>query len=57
MPRSLVEFAERSGRAPSNLSRTLKTIERYGLVHFEQGPNRQLAQRVDYMGVAFQMMF
>ena len=52
-----MEFAERSGRAPSNLSRTLKTIERYGLVHFEQGPNRQLAQRVDYMGVAFQMMF
>jgi predicted transcriptional regulator len=56
-PKSLVELAERSGRAPSNLSRTLRTMERYGLVHFEQGSNRQLAPRVDYSGVAFEMSF
>ncbi len=31
-PESLSQLAELSGRAPSNLSRTLKTMERYGLV-------------------------
>jgi len=49
--------AERSGRASSNLSRTLRTMERYGLVHFEKGAGRQLAPRVDYSGVAFEMSF
>ncbi len=47
----------RSGRASSNLSRTLRTMERYGLVHFEKGVVRQLAPRVDYGGVAFEMSF
>jgi predicted transcriptional regulator len=56
-PQSLKELAERSGRAASNLSRTLRTMERYGLVHFEQGANRQIAPRVDYSGVAFEMSF
>jgi predicted transcriptional regulator len=56
-PQSMVELAKRSGRAASNLSRTLRTMERYGLVHFEQGENRQLAPRVDYSGVAFEMSF
>jgi predicted transcriptional regulator len=56
-PQSLVELAEKSGRAPSNLSRTLKNMERYGLVHFEQGPNRQLAPRVNYSGIELQMSF
>lgn len=31
-PDSLNQLADLSGRAPSNLSRTLKTMERYGLV-------------------------
>jgi predicted transcriptional regulator len=31
-PGSLAELAARSGRKESNLSRTLKTLERYGLV-------------------------
>ena len=35
-PQSLTELAEKTGRAKSNLSRTLKTMERYGLVYFEQ---------------------
>src|ERR1035441_2881016 len=47
-PQSLNELAERSGRATSNLSRTLRTMERYGLVHFEQGPNRPLVPHVNY---------
>jgi len=56
-PQSLVELAQRSGRAASNLSRTLKSMERYGLVHFEPGPNRQLAPRVNYSGVELEMSF
>jgi predicted transcriptional regulator len=56
-PQSLVELAERSGRATSNLSRTLKNMERYGLVRFEQGAGRQLAPRVNYSGVALEMSF
>lgn len=31
-PASIAELAELSGRAQSNLSRTLRTLERYGLV-------------------------
>ena len=56
-PQSLTELAERTGRAKSNLSRTLRTMERYGLVHFEQGPNRQIAPRVNYSGVELKMTF
>ncbi len=56
-PQSLNELSERSGRATSNLSRTLRTMERYGLVHFEQGPNRQLVPRVNYAGVELEMSF
>jgi predicted transcriptional regulator len=36
-PRSLSELAEKTGRAISNLSRTLKTMERYGLVLSKRG--------------------
>ena len=35
-PESLNQFAEITGRAPSNLSRTLKTMERYGLVEMRR---------------------
>jgi predicted transcriptional regulator len=31
-PESLSDLDQLSGRQPSNLSRTLKTLERYGLV-------------------------
>jgi predicted transcriptional regulator len=44
-PQSLNELAEVTGRAKSNLSRTLKTMERYGLVQFEKGKGRTLARR------------
>jgi predicted transcriptional regulator len=56
-PQSLHELAEKSGRAKSNLSRTLKTMERYGLVHFEQGPGRQIAPRANYSGVKLELTF
>lgn len=35
-PASLSQLAELTGRAPSNLSRTLKTMERYGLVEMRR---------------------
>jgi predicted transcriptional regulator len=47
-PGSLQELAEQTGRAKSNLSRTLRTMERYGLVQFEEGHGRSLAPRVNY---------
>lgn len=56
-PQSLNELAETAGRAKSNLSRTLKTMERYGLVHFEKGPGRQIAPRLDYSGVELEVRF
>jgi len=56
-PQSLSELAERTGRARSNLSRTLRTMERYGLVRFEEGPGRQIAPRVNYSGVELEMSF
>jgi predicted transcriptional regulator len=35
----------------------LRTMERYGLVYFEQGPNRQLVPHVNYSGVELEMSF
>lgn len=45
-PDSIQALAERTGRAKSNLSRTLKTMERYGIVRMEKRANRKLAPRV-----------
>jgi predicted transcriptional regulator len=50
-PRSVNELAERTGRAPSNVSRTLRTMERYGLVRFEAGEGRARVPRVPYSDV------
>lgn len=44
-PESLQALAERTGRAKSNLSRTLKTMERYGLIRLERRGGRNLAPR------------
>ena len=46
-----------SRAAKSNLSRTLKTMVRYGLVYFELGPGRQFAPRTNYSGVKLEMTF
>ncbi len=47
-PDSIQALSERTGRAKSNLSRTLKTMERYGLVRMEPRANRKLAPRVTF---------
>lgn len=56
-PQSIDELAEITGRAISNLSRTLRTMERYQLVRLEPGPRRRLAPRVDYDGVELDLDF
>ena len=47
-PRSLTELAEKAGRSKSNLSRTLKTMSRYGLVELTRGERGRLVPRVPY---------
>jgi len=47
-PQSMTELAERTGRKVSNLSRTLKTMERYGLVALRKGSDGRLAPEVPY---------
>ena len=53
-PQSLAELAERTGRKKPNLSRTLKTMEHYGLVKVSRR-NRRLVPKVDYQRVAVVM--
>lgn len=50
-PHSLTELASLSGRAKSNLSRTLKTMEHYGLVRLEKGKGGKVMPRVLYSDI------
>jgi len=45
-PNSMTELAELSGRQKSNLSRTLKTLERYGIVKLENKNGSRIRPRV-----------
>jgi predicted transcriptional regulator len=47
-PGSIEELAQLTGRAKSNLSRTLKTMAGYGLVRLEPGQHGRLAPKVIY---------
>jgi len=47
-PSSIDALAGLSGRAKSNLSRTLRTMERYGLVRLEKGEGRKLRPVVTF---------
>ena len=47
-PDSLSRLADLTGRAPSNLSRTLKTMELYGLVALKRGPRGTIRPEVPY---------
>ncbi len=51
-PESLAELAELTGRKKSNLSRTLKTMERYGFVQLKRGPRGSLVARVPYQRIS-----
>ena len=47
-PASLAELAKLSGRKESNLSRTLHTMERYGLVRLHKRARGRIAPEVTY---------
>jgi predicted transcriptional regulator len=46
VPESLDELARITGKAKSNLSRTLKTMAGYGLVRLDRGARGRIAPRV-----------
>jgi len=47
-PGSLNELAQITGRAKSNLSRTLRTMEGYGLVNLERGERGRIKPKVTH---------
>jgi predicted transcriptional regulator len=53
-PASLKQLAALSGRHVSNLSRTLRTMERYGLVKLEPAENGTLVPTVPYDRLALE---
>jgi predicted transcriptional regulator len=54
-PESLHELAATTGRTPGNLSRTLKTMERYGLVRLHHGERGKVRPEVPYQEVRLEM--
>ena len=54
-PGSLIELAALAGRNKSNLSRTLKTMSRYGLVELQAGRRGALVPRVPYDRVSLDL--
>jgi predicted transcriptional regulator len=55
-PQSLSDLAQMTGRKTSNLSRTLKTMERYGIVELEKMGQGRMVPRVRYGGVTVDMV-
>ena len=51
-PDSLTELAELTGRKKSNLSRTLKTMERYGLVSLRKTGKGKIVAHVPYENIS-----
>lgn len=56
-PESLHQLAASTGRTPGNLSRTLKTMERYGLVRLHKGERGKLRPEVAYQEVQLALAF
>lgn len=54
-PASLDELAQITGRAKSNLSRTLKKMTEYGLVEMQPGDGRRLKPKVVYDRVSLDL--
>jgi predicted transcriptional regulator len=54
-PGSLDELAQLTGREKSNLSRTLKTMENYGLVQLERGVRGRIKPKVPYDRVELEL--
>ena len=54
-PESLLVLAEQTGRAPGNLSRTLRTMERYGFVRLHRGTRGRIRPEVPYKSISLTM--
>jgi predicted transcriptional regulator len=54
-PGSLDELAKITGRAKSNLSRTLKTMEGYGLVRLKRGARGRISPKITHDRVALDL--
>lgn len=54
-PGSLHELSELTGRAKSNLSRTLKTMSGYGLIRIERGDRGRVTPKVVHDRVALEL--
>lgn len=54
-PGSLAELADMTGRKKSNLSRTLKTMENYGLVELKKNEKGRLIPKVPYSDIRLSM--
>lgn len=54
-PASLHELASSTGRTPGNLSRTLRLMERYGLVQLHRGDRGKIRPEVSYQDVQLEM--
>ncbi len=56
-PKSIAELEVLSGRAKSNLSRTLKSMERFGLVELLKGEGSTVCPRVPYEEIQLDLPF
>ena len=54
-PLSLQELAHQTGRKSSNLSRTLKTMERYGFVSLCRGERGRIRPEVLYQSISLEL--
>ena len=54
-PDSLQALAARTGRKASNLSRTLRTMERYGFVRLHQGSRGKIRPEVPYRSISLEL--
>ena len=56
-PNSLQELADSTGRKTSNLSRTLRTMERYGFVTLLRGERGRVRPEVPYQAISLELSF
>ncbi len=54
-PASMVDLARLSGRKSASLSRTLKSMARYGLVSLEKRPGGKLRPHVEYTDISLDL--
>jgi predicted transcriptional regulator len=55
-PDSLQTLAARTGRKASNLSRTLRTMERYGFVRLHKGARGKIRPEVPYRSISLELL-